>query len=105
MKFLSGNYLTYKMKADQSGGSPRCRMCSSGCDETTSHIISTCMGLASVRDKILPEFRGLAASTKNQINFDELANSEIQLCQFILDPSSLNLQTQVSIMDPILNVF
>ena len=63
------------------------------------------MGLASVRDKILPEFRGLAASTTNQINFDELANSEIQLCQFILDPSSLNLQTRVSLMDPILKDF
>ena len=105
VEFWSGNYLTYKVKSDQSGGSPRCRICSSGCDETTSHIISTCIGLESVRDKILPEFRGLAASTKNQIHFDELGNSEIQFCQFILDPSSLNRQTQVSLMDPILKDF
>ena len=105
MKFLSGNYLTYKMKADQSGGSPRCRICSSGCDETTSHIISTCMGLSNVRDKILTEFRSLAESAKNQINFTELAKSEIQLCQFILDPSSLNLQTRVSLLYPMLKDF
>ena len=25
-KFLSGKYLTYKVKSDQSGGSPRCKL-------------------------------------------------------------------------------
>ena len=63
------------------------------------------MGLSNVRDKILTEFRSLAESAKNQINFTELAKSEIQLCQFILDPSSLNLPIRVSLMDPILKDF
>ena len=40
IKFLSGNYLTYQIKSEQSGGSPLCRICQS--DETVSHVISTC---------------------------------------------------------------
>ena len=30
LKFLSGNYLTYEVKAAQSGGSARCRLCDTG---------------------------------------------------------------------------
>ena len=35
--FISGIYLTYKIK---SGGSPRCRIYQSGCDEMICHVIS-----------------------------------------------------------------
>ena len=30
LKMLTGNYLTYKIKSEQSGGSPKCRLCQSG---------------------------------------------------------------------------
>ena len=53
IKLLAGNYLTYKMKSEQSGGSPRCRICTSGNDETVSHVISTCQGLAVERERLL----------------------------------------------------
>ena len=42
LKFLAGNYLTYKIKAEQSGGSPRCRICTTGEEESVSHVISAC---------------------------------------------------------------
>ena len=105
LKFLVGNYLTYKIKADQSGGSPRCRICASGSDETISHVISTCPGLELDRKRLLVEYKELCASTKNRINFEEIEQSEEQLCQFILDPTSLNLPLRVSLQDPLVPDF
>ena len=56
LKFLAGNYLTYQMKADQSGGSARCRICTSGENETVSHVISTCTGMEVEINQLLEEF-------------------------------------------------
>ena len=105
LKFLSGNYLTYKVKSDQSGGNPHCRICTTGSDETVSHVISTCQGMALERQRLLAEFENLCQFTKNEINFASISSNEEILCQFILDPTSLNLQTRVSPYDPIVNSF
>ena len=105
LKFLAGNYLTYQMKADQSGGSARCRICTSGENETVSHVISTCTGMEVERSRLLEEFKTLSGSTKNQIQFEDIAENEKVLCQFILDPSSLNLHKRVSLSDPLLKDF
>ena len=86
LKFLSGNYLTYKIRSDQSGGSPRCRICETSSDETVSHVISACQGLADEREKILPEFSKLCAQTKNNLNFEDFMQNKDKLFQFILDP-------------------
>ena len=59
-----------------------------------------CPGMANVRQKLLEELRQLCSHTRNNINLDELAQDEKNLCQFILDPSSLNLETRVSLSDP-----
>ena len=105
LKFLSGNYLTYKVKADQSGGSPRCRICETGAEETVSHVISNCSGLQSERQKILPDISKLCNLTQNIINFEELLQSEEKLCQFILDPTSLNLTLRVNLQDKLVPAF
>ena len=44
LKMLSGDYFTYSIKAKQSGGSPRCRLCPSDLDEAEDieHIITSC---------------------------------------------------------------
>ena len=69
LKFLSGNYLTYQTKSDQSGGSPHCRICK--CDsETVSHVISTCMGMAEVRQTMFQELRKLCFRTKTSVDLD-----------------------------------
>ena len=105
LKFLSGNYLTYKIKSDQSGGSPRCRLCQSGCDETVSHVITTCPGLAVQRNRLFSEFEELCTKTKTNIVFADILEREEELCQFILDPTSLNLPTRVSLNDPLVPQF
>ena len=91
IKFLSGNYLTYKVKADQSGGLPHCRICLSGCEESVSHVISSCQGMAEERKRLLLELKQLCNETKNNINIEHISENEEELCQFILDPTSLNL--------------
>ena len=55
LKFLAGNYLTYKTKYVQSGGSPQCRICQSGSDETVAHLISSCQSLAEDRNRRISE--------------------------------------------------
>ena len=69
LKFLAGNYPTYSTRATQSGGSPVCRLCSSGRDETVSHVISTCQALAKVKNKVFDNCK----QTTN--NFDFHINS------------------------------
>ena len=105
VKFLSGNYLTYQVRSEQSGGSPRCRICPTECPETVSHVISTCSGMAVERERLLTELSDLCKQTKNEIIFEEISNDEELLCQFVLDPLSLNLQKRVNISDPLVPEF
>ena len=105
LKFISGNYLTYQIKAEQSGGSPRCRICESGHPETIEHIIISCKTLDSYRKGILIEFQQLCKSTRNNLNFDLFLEDETSLCQFIIDPTSMNLTNRVSLSDPLVQQF
>ena len=68
LKFLSGNYLTNKVKSYQSGGSSRYRICETRSDETISQVISTCQGLTVEREKILAK---LCTIIKNDMPFED----------------------------------
>ena len=105
MKFISGSYLTYQMKADQSGGSPRCRICDSGASETISHIITTCTRLEPDRSRILKEFQALCNMSLSKVNFDIIKQNEHTLCQFLIDPTSMNLPFRVSVNDSLMPQF
>ena len=74
IKFLAGNYLTYQIKSEQSGGSPLCRICPTEYTETASHVISTCTGMAAAaeRGRLLSEYSEMCKKTVNQIQFDEI---------------------------------
>ena len=100
MKIISGNYLTL-VKASQSGGSPHCRICNFE-SESISHIVTACSGMESIRKKLFEELRQLCMQSKSKVNLDEIMKEEQILCQFILDPSSLNLKSRVSLSDPII---
>ena len=104
LKFLSGNYLTYSIKATQSGGSSHCRICLDPC-ETVRHIITSCSGMNAEREKLLQEYKSLCINTQNKIDFEQISEDEALLCQFILDPTSLNLPVRVSMRDPLLAIF
>ena len=57
------------------------------------------------RDRLFDEYRKLCSLTKNCINFNKILENEKQLCQFILEPTSLNLPVRVSLNDPLVQEF
>ena len=106
LKMLCGDYLTYKKKSDQSGGSPHCRVCGEESQqEDISHILTQCDAYSEVRNEKFEEIKKLCEKTRTNITFNEIASDEHQLCQFILDPTSLNLKQRVSPYDPLLEDF
>ena len=102
---LIGDLFTYEMKSEQSGGSPHCRLCCEMKNETISHILTFCGAYSDVRNRILQEFSYLCTKSQSGILFSELLNDSEGLCQFILDPTSLNLKRRVNLNDPMLGSF
>ena len=105
IKMLIGDLFTYEMKSEQSGGSPHCRLCCEMKNETISHILTFCDAYSDVRNRILQESSYLCTKSQSGIIFSELLNDSEGLCQFILDPTSLNLKRRVNLNDPMLGSF
>ena len=51
------------------------------------------------------QFSQLCKETVNSLEFGHFLNDEEQLCQFIIDPTSLNLSVRVSFDDPRVDEF
>ena len=68
-------------------------------------MISSCQAMSEERSKLLIEYRQLCSQTKNCINFENIFEDEKLMCQFILDPTSLNLPVRVSLNDPLVLQF
>ena len=101
LKFLSGDYLTYQVKFDQTKkGTPLCKICRQE-NETICHIISICSAYDATRTRILKEIAEVCLSSRSQLNFQSILDNPDTLTQFILDPTSFNLQNRVHISDPI----
>ena len=91
IKMLCGDYLTNEIKSNQSGGSSHCRSCSSGYTKNTFHILTQCEAYKEIRDRILDEMRTLLIQRKHFKHFKQIFENNDHLCQFILDPTSLNI--------------
>ena len=107
LKMLTGDYFTYDIKANQSGGSPHCRCCSPQTpkNEDILHILTSCEAYAEIRKKLLPEYQNLCMESESKPCFNEISSQTDTLCQFILDPSSFNLKMRVNMNDPVLGLF
>ena len=121
LKMLCNDYYTYKKRAGQSGGSPHCRSCPAtnqdtpddtaqtdevtGHTEDLSHILTDCLAYTDIRKRILPEFEQLCLLSNSGVNFNGIMKNKTNLCQFILDPSSLNLVSRISISDKYIECF
>ena len=102
LKFLTGDYLTYLRKYEETNqGSPLCKICHTE-SESVCHILSTCTEYQEIRRRILIEMAELCMQAKSEINFEHISSDPEVLTQFILDPSSFNLETRVNLFDPIL---
>ena len=102
VKMLTGDYLTYEKKAQQSGGSPNCRISVSSESESESltHVIASCEALSEPRKRILKGIEHLCQY--NGFIIQEYYQNPEAMTQFILDPSSMNLPKRIHINDPIL---
>ena len=102
IKMLCGNLLTYQTKFNQSGsGSPHCRLCDSK-SETLCHIIASCIAYEETRKRIMNEMDQLLQTSESNLEISNFVQTEVNLTQFVLDPSSMNLYPRVHIKDPIL---
>ena len=99
LKMLCGNYPTFDIISQQSGGSSKCRLCTNLC-ESTEHLISQCPKFDSLRAQIKSEMNSICEKSNIKINVNEFNNSEFT--QYLLDPCSLNLRKRVNINDPAL---
>ena len=100
---LAGDYFTYDVKANHSGGSPNCRCCPTPSpNENLIHMLTSCGAYADITQKMFPEYKNVCDQSKSRILFQEISSENITLCQFILDPASFNLQNRIHLNDPIL---
>ena len=101
IKFLSGDYLTYQRKYQESGkGNPVCRICGLE-NESITHILTQCPAYKLIRDRILEEFSEICTLTQNNFDFENVKTDPESLAQFLLDPTSFNLKTRVHVSDPV----
>ena len=103
LKMLAGNFLTYEMKSNQSGGSSHCRCCvPPSPSENLEHIISVCNAYSDIRKRMIVEYTILCSMAKSSISWPDIVSDKNTFCQFVLDPASFNLTQRININDPIL---
>ena len=95
IKMLSGDYLTFELKSTQSGGSPHCRSCLEPVEDML-HILIQCVAYDEIRVRILDQIKALLEEENLSTIFEEIFQSQEYLCQFILDPTSLNLPVRLN---------
>ena len=102
---LCGDYFTYSKKSSQSGGSGHCRACGNeNTEEDILHILTQCIQYTDLRETKIKEMSKLC-ETDGNLNFNLLSENAADLCQFLLDPTSLNLKNRINPVDPNLNKY
>ena len=73
IKMLAGDYFTYEIKSDQSGGSPHCRCFPTPSPvENLQHILTTCSAYSDIRTRIVQEYEELCSQTKSNYSADTI---------------------------------
>ena len=74
LKFLSGDYLTYLKKFENTNqGTPTCKICHAD-SESVSHIIAICPEYEEFRSRILGEMSELCLIAKSELNFQSISS-------------------------------
>ena len=114
LKMLICDLYTYEVKSEHSGVSAHCRACyavnpesdiSTHPSESICHILTICCAYSDIRARFTEEYSQLCLLSTSGVNFNDITCDSELLCQFILDPSSINLPTRVNINDPLLGSF
>ena len=101
LKILTGDYLTYQTKFEQTNqGNPLCRIYRYE-NETICHILAICPAFNSIRSRILYEMAEVCKTSISKVDFQLILENPETMTQFILDPTSFNLERRLNISDPI----
>ena len=65
--------------------------------ENVEHVVSTCPATSGIRTQILTKIINLLPLSKTDINVNKLLSDKSTITQFLLDPTSLNLENDVRI--------
>ena len=98
IKMLCQDYLTYGTLALQSAArgvtfSGHCRICPGEWDDIR-HILTECHVTQPARDILLPQLVDLLAVAAPNLDWISLHEDKSLLCQFIIDPCSMNIPNQ-----------
>ena len=69
------------------------------------HILKTCDSYYNIRQRLLSEIFLLCQRTKKHKDCENILKDKNKLCQLILDPVSMNLNSRVNIRDPLVQDF
>ena len=103
LKMLLGDLYTYKTKSEQSGGDPNCILCIKYNPEPVFqvedilHILMKCNSFNSIRENYFNQYEILFQTTDFEI--DKVMKDQEEMCQFILDCTSLNLKRRLHCQD------
>ena len=61
------------------------------------HVVSTCPATSGVRTPILSKIIDLLPLSKTNIDINKLVSNKSTITQFLLDPTSLNLENDVRV--------
>ena len=94
---LCGDLFTFSIRANQSGGSPHCRLCLAPVEDLP-HVISSCPELEEPRQSATNGLEQLlvGSSTHDTVSisgeeFERLVADDELFTQFVVDPTSFNL--------------
>ena len=84
--------------------SPHCRSCSDPTSrEDLTHILTQCVTYREIRERMIPEYEEVLTESESELSIEEVLQTDENLCQFILDPSSINLRKRINICDPVIH--
>ena len=96
IKMLSGDFLSYEVLANERGGSPHCRLCTAEV-ESVQHILTECSATSDTRQCLYPDLLNLISSIQPDSDVLNVRLEKSTLTQFILDPTSMNLNNSCRI--------
>ena len=71
--------------------------------EKTEHILTSCGAYDEIRERIFPQYESILKNSKLRCSLHDFQENNEKLCQFLLDPTSLNLKWRIPTDDPSLD--
>ena len=96
IQLLAGDFPHNEVIGRHGNSDPRCSICP-GPVESTQHLLTECSATAAVRERLLPELLNVIADIHPTHGLLDHTVSNINLTQFILDPTSANLNNRFRI--------